>query len=45
MRRPVTPQRTFRVERRVARLLWELGRGLVQQTCHHLDLAEPELMP
>ena len=41
----MTPRRTFVFERRVARLLGELGRGLMQQTFQQLEPAEPELLP
>jgi hypothetical protein len=45
LQRPVTPRRTFVFERRVARLLWELGREMVQQVFQQWEPVEPELLP
>jgi hypothetical protein len=45
LRRPVTPQATFQLERRLARLLWEIGRRILQRAYNALEPDDPQQMP
>jgi hypothetical protein len=45
LRRPVTPLSTYRFETALGKLLWEVGRSLLQVAYNHLEPDEPQQMP
>jgi hypothetical protein len=44
LRRPVTPRAVWRFECRLARLLWEIGRLVMQQSLTNLEPHDPEAL-
>ena len=45
MRRPVTPLSTYRFETALGKLLWELGRAILQVAYNRLEPDDPQHMP
>lgn len=45
MRRPVTPRSTYRFETALGRLLWEVGRSILQVAYNRLEPDDPQQMP
>lgn len=45
LHRPVTPRSAFEFERRLAKLLWQVGRRVVQRAYNALEPGDPEQMP
>lgn len=45
MHRPVTPRAAFQFEFRLARLLWEIGRRIVERAYNSLEPDDPQQMP
>jgi len=45
LRRPITPRAVWRFERRLAPLLWEIGRLVMQQSLNRLEPDDPQALP